>query len=159
MNLRIISTGGTFEKVYDMLQGKLRFDESQIPKLLATARAEIPCSELMLVDSLEMSDEQRHELIQACRQATEDQLVVIHGTDTMVETAEALAGANIPKTIVLTGAMVPERVADSDAVFNLGYAIAAAQLAEPGIWVAMNGRLHRWDSVYKNRTKGIFEEK
>ena len=84
---------------------------------------------------------------------------MIHGTDTMVETAEALAGANIPKTIVLTGAMVPERVADSDAVFNLGYAIAAAQLAEPGIWVAMNGRLHRWDSVYKNRTKGIFEEK
>src|SRR5512137_643896 len=91
--------------------------------------------------------------------APERRIVVTHGTDTMVETAEVLGRAGLAKTIVLTGAMVPYTVLNSDALFNFGCAVTAVQLCPQGVWIAMNGRVFRWDAVRKNRDRGIFEPK
>jgi len=112
----------------------------------------------MLIDSLDMTESTRQILVDACRSASESQLVVIHGTDTMDESAAAISAAALEKTVVLTGAMVPNQVEGSDAPFNLGYAISAAQLADAGVWIAMNAQLHHWQAVRKNRELGIFEK-
>lgn len=159
MRLRIIATGGTFDKHYDPVTGALVFRDSVLPAALERARlVDPPAFEpLMAIDSLDMQDSHRQQVLQACRHSPESQIVVIHGTDTVRETAAVLGNAGLGKTIVLTGAMLPYRVADSDALFNLGFAFAAAQLAAPGVWVAMNGRLFSWDDVRKNREAGIFE--
>ena len=141
MTPRIITTGGTFEKHYDPVTGKLTFEKSQIPELLERPGAAFPITELMLVDSLDMTEPARAALAGACSQAEESALVIVHGTDTMVESARTVAAAKLDKTIVFTGAMVPYRVAGSDAQFNLGFAVASAQHAQPGVWIAMHGRL------------------
>lgn len=111
----------------------------------------------MMIDSLDMVDQHRLQVLAACRAAPEPALVVVHGTDTMVETARVLGAAQLPKTIVLTGAMVPYALADSDAHFNLGAAVAFARSLVPGVWVAMNGVAHPWLNVRKNRERGVFE--
>jgi L-asparaginase len=159
MNLRIIATGGTFDKLYDPLTGNLVFGKSVLPEAIAQARlAEPPAFEgLMAIDSLDMDDSHRQQVLQACERSPEERIVIVHGTDTMRETAEVLGRAALPKTIVLTGAMVPCRVDASDALFNLGFACAAAQLGSPGVWIAMQGKLFPWHDVRKNRTAGRFE--
>lgn len=159
MTLKIITTGGTFEKHYDPIAGKLTFNESKLPELLSRPGADIPITELTLVDSLEMTTPTRALLTNACRNASETELVIIHGTDTLVESARAVAAANLPKTIVFTGAMVPYEVTGSDAQFNLGFAIASAQQAKPGVWIAMHAQLFPWDSVWKNTSIAKFQWK
>ncbi len=159
MTLRILATGGTFDKHYDPIRGELTFAQTHLPALVAQARlaGEVYCETVMLIDSLEMDDGHRQSVLAACRAATEPAIVIVHGTDTMVETAAVVGRASLPKTIVLTGAMVPAEVQGSDALFNLGYAIACARALPPGTWVAMNGVAHRWDRVRKNRALGVFE--
>jgi len=159
MSLRIIATGGTFDKHYDPITGQLIFVDSVLPEALARARITDAASvePLMAIDSLDMNDTHRAQILSACERSAEHKIVIIHGTDTMRETAQVLGHAGLQKTIVLTGAMVPYRVASSDALFNLGFAVAAAQLNAPGVFVAMNGRVFSWDKVRKNKTDGIFE--
>lgn len=157
--LRLIATGGTFDKVYDPIRGQLAFDRTHLEAIAARARLAGPVAieAPLLMDSLEMDDTHRATILACCRAATEPAIVVIHGTDTMVETARVLGAAALPATIVLTGAMVPYDIADSDALFNLGHAIGCARSLPPGVWVAMNGVAHRWDAVRKNRAQGVFE--
>ncbi len=118
---------------------------------------DVEIHELMMVDSLEMTDEQRAEVVYACMAVPEQQIVVTHGTDTLVETARALAQRVHTKTVVLTGAMVPYAFGSSDGLFNLGSALSFAQVLPPGVYVAMNGRCFAWDNVRKNRDLGVFE--
>jgi L-asparaginase len=159
MSLRIIATGGTFDKCYDPLTGNLIFETSILPAALERARITEPISfdPLLALDSLEMTDQHRAKILAACERSEENKIVIIHGTDTMRETAEVIGQAALQKTIVLTGAMVPYRVASSDALFNLGFAIAVAQLSGSGVFVAMNAQVFAWDSVRKNKAAGVFE--
>ncbi len=159
MILRIIATGGTFDKQYDPLTGQLVFGESAIPSALARARITVPWQfeALMAIDSLDMLDSHRQQILAACERSAETRIVIVHGTDTLRETAEVLGQAQLPKTIVLTGAMVPYRIDQSDALFNLGFACAAATLCAPGVHVAMNAQVFAWNAVRKNRGAGIFE--
>ena len=166
MTLRIIITGGTFDKRYDAIRGQLTFKDTHLPDIIEQVRTRIPITfELnQLVDSLDMQDENRQQVLSACRQAPEANIVITHGTDTMTETArvigEAVAAGDAAlagKKVVLTGAMVPYSVSGSDALFNLGSAIMAAQLLPPGVYIAMNGRCFPWHSVHKNRSLGVFE--
>lgn len=159
MNLRILATGGTFDKRYDPMTGVLGFGETHLHEIVARARAAGPLEVevVMMIDSLEMVDEHRQRVLAACRAAPEPALVVVHGTDTIVETARVLGQAGLAKTIVLTGAMVPYALADSDASFNLGAAIGFARSLPQGVWVAMNGVARPWSNVRKNRELGVFE--
>lgn len=159
MSLRIIATGGTFDKHYHPLDGTLGFGESVLPEALARARLTeaFEFQPLMAIDSLDMQDPHREQILSACKSAPESKIVIVHGTDTMVETATVLAKAQLPKTIVLTGAMIPYDIAGSDAMFNLGSAITAARLSAPGVWIVMHARVFPWNEVRKNRTAGIFE--
>ena len=124
MSLRIIATGGTFDKHYDELTGTLGFADSHLPAVLARTRMTIPVEleQLPLLDSLDMQDADRQRVLASCRAASEKAIVIIHGTDTMRETAGVLGEAALGKTIVLTGAMIPYEIANSDALFNLGFA-------------------------------------
>lgn len=159
MDLRILATGGTFDKRYEPETGVLGFAESQLPRIVERARIAGPVEvqTVMLIDSLEMLDTHRQQVLDACVAAPESAIVVVHGTDTMVETATVLGNAKLPKTIVLTGAMVPYAVEDSDASFNLGAAVAFARSLGQGVWVAMNGVARPWSDVRKNRARGVFE--
>jgi L-asparaginase len=157
--IRILVTGGTFDKEYDELTGTLFFRDTHVDEMLRRGRARLDLSieTVMMIDSLEMSDAGRAAIVERCRAAAERAIVVTHGTDTMVDTARALAAAALGKTIVLTGAMVPYAFGSSDGLFNLGSALSFAQVLPPGVYVAMNGRHFRWDAVRKNRTTGTFE--
>ena len=159
MSLRIIATGGTFDKHYDPLSGNLVFNTSVLPAALQRARLTslITFEALFALDSLDMQDHHREQIRQACEQSVEDCIVIVHGTDTMAKTAQVLGQANLPKTIVLTGAMIHYQIAESDALFNLGFACAAARLSAAGVYIAMNGRLFSWNDVTKNRAEGIFQ--
>lgn len=159
MSLRIIATGGTFDKQYDPLTGQLVFGDSVLPAALARARITLPVQfePLLALDSLDLQDHHRQQIRAACTRSEESRIVVVHGTDTMRETAEILGHAGLAKTIVLTGAMVPYRIAGSDALFNLGFACAAASLCEHGVYIAMNGQIFPWRGVRKNRAAGVFE--
>jgi len=158
--IRILITGGTFDKRYDEIRGRLSFTESHVPDMLrlGRSRVDVALRTVMLVDSLEMSDADRALVAENCAQAPEQRLVVTHGTDTMVETARVIAGRVTDKTVVLTGAMVPYAFGSSDGLFNLGSALSFAQVLPPGVYVAMNGRCFSWDRVRKNRETGVFEE-
>lgn len=159
MEVRIVITGGTFDKHYDALQGELTFQNTHLPRILEEVRCSLPVElEInQLVDSLEMGREDRLSILESCRRASEERILVTHGTDTMVETARVLGSAGMGKTVVLTGAMVPYTVQGSDAVFNLGFALSAVQLLEPGVYIAMHGKIFPWDGVRKNRQRGEFE--
>ncbi|MFN7942869.1 MAG: asparaginase domain-containing protein [Thermoanaerobaculia bacterium] len=162
MAILILATGGTFDKVYDELTGRLVFADTHLPKMLdlGRCRLEVAIGTAMMVDSLEMTDEDRELLLAHIRREDERQVVVTHGTDTLVETAAVLARglAGSGKTVVLTGAMVPFAFGSSDGLFNLGSALSFVQTLPPGVYVAMNGRYFAWDNVRKNRELGIFEE-
>lgn len=159
MTLRILASGGTFDKHYDAIAGQLGFGDSHLPAVLRRSRItlEHTLEVLPLLDSLEMQDADRQRLLACCRQAPEQAIVIIHGTDTMRDSAAVLGAAALGKTVVLTGAMIPYEIADSDALFNLGCAVGVAQLLPAGVYVAMNGRVFDWDKVQKNRSAGIFE--
>ena len=158
MTLRIIGTGGTFDKHYDELVGKLSFADSHLPDVLKRARITVPVALEAdhLMDSLDMVDADRQRILASCQQAPERAIVIIHGTDTMRETAEVLGAANLDKAIVFTGAMIPYEIANSDALFNLGFACGVAQLLPAGVYVAMNGQVFNWNNVQKNRAAGVF---
>ena len=157
--IRVIVTGGTFDKHYDEIKGELTFRESHLPEILTRARVKVPVTVEMnqLIDSLQMQDENRASVLSSCRESAENLIIITHGTDTMTTTASLLGREALPKTIVLTGAMVPYKVLDSDALFNFGTAFAAVQLLPPGVYIVMNGRVFVWDNVKKNRALGVFE--
>ncbi len=159
MAIRILVTGGTFDKEYDELKGRLFFKDTHIQEMLRLGRCRVPVSveTLMMIDSLEMTSADRETIVRRCREAPESWIVITHGTDTMVETAAALAAAGTGKTIVLTGAMVPWAFGSSDGLFNLGSAVSFVQSLPAGIYVAMNGRWFAWDNVRKDRGTGVFE--
>lgn len=159
MALRIISTGGTFDKHYSAIAGSLGFADSHLAEITARMRLVDPIisQTLMLIDSLEMQDTHRDQILQACMACQETKIVIIHGTDTMAETGRVLGAASLNKTIVLTGAMVPYEVSGSDALFNLGFALGVAAQTQSGVYVAMNARVHPWQTVRKNRAQGVFE--
>ena len=157
--IRILVTGGTFDKEYDEIAGTLFFKDTHVPEMLRLGRCRAPVivETLMLVDSLHMTDAGRARIAERCRGCAEQRIVITHGTDTMVDTARALAGSVSGKTVVLTGAMVPYAFGSSDGLFNLGSAISFVQVLEPGVYVAMNGTSFPWNGVRKNRETGIFE--
>ena len=160
MAIRIFITGGTFDKEYNELNGQLYFKDTHLHDLLemGRSRVEVKIRTLMMIDSLEMTDEDRGLIAHQCQQCEEDKIVLTHGTDTMSDTAKALAQKIKNKTIVLTGAMIPIKFGSSDGLFNLGSAIAFAQSLPHGVYVAMNGRYFNWDNVRKNKQTGVFEE-
>ena len=159
MQIRILVTGGTFDQKYDELTGKLFFRATHVQEMLRLGRARLDLSveTVMMIDSLEMDDAGRAAIVARCRAAAERGIVVTHGTDTMVDTARALAAAALDKTVVLTGAMVPYAFGSSDGLFNLGSALSLVQVLAPGVYIAMNGRHFQWDAVRKNRETGVFE--
>jgi L-asparaginase len=159
MTLRLIATGGTFDKHYNELNGVLGFAESHLPEVIKRSRMTVPVAldVLPLLDSLEMGDADRERVLTTCRAASEKAIVIVHGTDTMRETAAVLGAAGLDQTIVLTGAMIPYAIANSDALFNLGFACGVAQVLPTGVYVAMNGQVFPWDNVTKNRSAGVFQ--
>jgi L-asparaginase len=160
MRIRILVTGGTFDKEYDELTGTLFFRETHLPEVLRRGRCmlDVRMETVMMIDSLDMDDEGRAKIVARARDCEETAVVITHGTDTMVETAHALAAARIAgKTIVLTGAMVPYAFGSSDGLFNLGSAVSFVQVLPPGVYVAMNGQHFAWNAVRKNRESGCFE--
>lgn len=156
--VRIIITGGTFDKHYDELRGELTFKDTHLPEIIDRARIVSPVAFeiVQLIDSLHMTDEHREWVRDACERSPERRIVITHGTDRMAQTARYLGPLGINKTIVLTGAMIPYQVFGSDALFNLGSAFMAARLLQPGVYVAMNGRTFQWQDVRKDYDKGVF---
>jgi L-asparaginase len=161
MAIRVFITGGTFDKAYDEISGKLLFGDTHVHEMLRLGRCRLDLAvrTLMMVDSLEMTDADRRLVLENCRSAAEERIVVTHGTDTMTDTARTLGEARLAKTIVLTGAMVPYAFGSSDGLFNLGSALSFVQALPHGVYIAMNGRCFPWDDVVKNRELGIFESR
>ncbi|TDO27976.1 asparaginase domain-containing protein [Sediminibacterium goheungense] len=159
--IRIFATGGTFDKEYNMLTGELFFKDTHLDELLQKGRCMAPATieTLMMIDSLEMNNQHRNTIAEHCRNCEEDKIIITHGTDTMTETASFLAERFTNKTIVLTGAMIPIKFGSSDGLFNLGCAIAFVQTLTPGVYVAMNGRIFKAGTVWKNKESGLFEER
>ena len=165
IKIRLITSGGTFDKKYDAIRGVLDFKETHLPEILDIVRpnADVVLENRVLIDSLEMTDEQRLGITDSCENAPEKYIIITHGTDTMCLTANVLGRAAegnsrlSGKTIVLTGAMVPYTISGSDALFNLGTAFSAVQLLKPGVYIIMNATVFSWDNVKKNRELGRFE--
>jgi L-asparaginase len=160
MAIRIFITGGTFDKEYNELNGQLYFKDTHMSDLLEMGRnkVDVEIRTLMMVDSLEMTDEDRELIVHQVNNCDESQIVITHGTDTMAETAQMLTKAVKNKTVILTGAMIPIKFGSSDGLFNLGSALAFAQTLQPGVYVAMNGRYFLGNNVRKNKQTGMFEE-
>jgi L-asparaginase len=160
-SVRVFVTGGTFDKEYNELTGSLFFKDTHLPEMLRLGRSriDVSISTLMMIDSLEMTVADRARIVDECGRAAEARILVTHGTDTMVDTAAALAtaGSIAGKTIVLTGAMIPYAFGSSDGLFNLGSALSFVQALPAGVYIAMNGRCFDWDRVRKNRETGTFE--
>jgi L-asparaginase len=159
MTIRILVTGGTFDKEYDEITGLLSFKESHLADMLQRGRCrlDVAIDVLMMRDSLELTDDDRARIARAAGACTEQRVVITHGTDTMVETARVLAATVPNKTVVLTGAMIPWAFGSSDGLFNLGSALSFAQALPAGVYIAMNGQIFAWDNVRKNRALGVFE--
>jgi len=160
MAIRLLVTGGTFDKEYNELNGTLFFKDTHLPEMLKLGRCklEVDTQTLMLVDSLDMTEQDRHLIVDHCSKLKDERILITHGTDTMDLTARNLGQANLPKTIVLTGAMVPYKFGSSDGLFNLGSALAFVQTLPHGVYIAMNGRYFLWNNARKNRSTGEFEE-
>ena len=160
--IQVFVTGGTFDKEYNFITGELYFKDTHLKDMFVRGRCALPVDvkTLMMVDSLEMTVDDRNIIIHNCKRSSADQIIVTHGTDRMVETAKALAEENIEgKTIVLTGAMVPYAFGtSSDGFFNLGSALAFVQSLDPGVYIVMNGRYFEWNNVQKNYKTGFFED-
>ena len=160
--IKILVTGGTIDKQYNPLNGELIFTQSSVEKMLTQSRSTVKAEleVLMLKDSLEMQDDDRELLSQSCNKSKETKIVITHGTDTMVESAQAIADKLTPdKTVVLLGAMVPYQFKQSDALFNLGCAMSSVQILPPGVYITMNGQVFDYREVVKNRAIGEFVQR
>ncbi len=160
--IRILATGGTFDKEYNELTGSMFFKKTHLPGILELGRStlKIEIETLFMIDSLEMTDKHRKLLLKTCLNSVEERILITHGTDRMAETARFFGekGAGLKgKTIVLTGAMIPYTFGSSDGMFNLGSSLAFVQTLSPGVYVSMNGKYFTWDNVRKNREIGLFE--
>lgn len=157
--IRILVTGGTFDKEYNELSGKLYFNNTHVQEMLSLGRCRLhlDMTTLMMIDSLDMTERERVIISENCLVCEEKKIVITHGTDTMVETARHIASQKIDKTIVLTGAMIPYQFSSSDGLFNLGAALAFVQTLPVGVYIAMNGKYFNWDNVRKNKEAGEFE--
>ncbi|HAF95467.1 MAG: asparaginase [Elusimicrobia bacterium GWF2_52_66] len=160
MIIKLLITGGTFDKEYNELNGKLFFRRTHLHEMLKLGRARVPVSikTLMMIDSLFMTAADRKKILKECLASREKHIVITHGTDTMPQTARVLGGVIRDKTVVLTGAMIPYKFGSSDGMFNLGSALSFAQTLPPGVYIAMNGRYFNWNNVRKNKSRGEFEE-
>ena len=161
MTIKVLITGGTIDKQYNELNGELIFTQSSVEDMLAQggAKLDISVETVMLKDSLDMDDNDRQKILTSCLACEESQIVITHGTDTMVETSQVLAAGIKDKTIVLLGAMVPYQFKNSDALFNLGCAMAAVQTLVNGVYITMNGKFFNYDEVIKNRELGEFKHR
>ena len=159
MAIRIFITGGTFDKEYDEITGKLFFKDTHMREMLELGRSrlKVKIRTLMMIDSLEMTLDDRNIIAENCKNAEEDQIVITHGTYTMTETGQVLAEAKLDKTIVLFGAMIPYKFGTSDGLFNLGSAVGFVQSLQHGVYIVMNGRCFDYNKVQKNRETGVFE--
>lgn len=159
MKIKIFVTGGTFDKEYNELNGSLFFKDTHLPEMLALGRSrlETDLEVLMMIDSLDMTDEDRKTILEKCKNTPEDKIIITHGTDTMVETAKVLSEIT-NKTIIITGAMVPYKLGSSDGMFNLGASLSFVQTLPNGVYIAMNGKYFNFDNVRKNKEIGEFEE-
>jgi L-asparaginase len=159
MGIRLLVTGGTFDKEYDEITARLIFKDSHVADMLKLGRChlDVAISTVMMKDSLDMTDADREAITRHCQDSPESQILITHGTDTMVDTAAYLAERLTGKTIVLTGAMIPFAFGSSDGMFNLGSALSFVQVLPPGVYIAMNGRYFPWKWVRKNRESGVFE--
>ena len=157
--IQIFVTGGTFDKEYNELNGALFFKDTHLPEMLEKGRSRLAVSidTLLMKDSLEFNEVDRQLISFACASASADRILITHGTDTMVQTAQYLAAQHLAKTIVLTGAMIPYKFGSSDGMFNLGSALAFLQILEPGVYISMNGKIFGANNVRKNLEKGEFE--
>lgn len=160
MAIRILITGGTFDKEYNELTGELYFKDTHLHEMLKLGRCRVSVEirTLMMIDSLDMTESDRMMIAEQCIKAVEDKIIITHGTDTMTETARYLFARVKGKTIVLTGAMIPYKFGSSDGLFNLGSAMAFVQALPAGVYVGMNGRFFAADNVRKNKQTGEFEE-
>jgi L-asparaginase len=153
-------TGGTFDKEYDEISGRLYFQDTHLAEMLqlGRCRVDVQIRTVMMIDSLDMTENDRRLILRNCQEVPEIQIVITHGTDTMVETARILAESIQDKTIVLTGAMIPYAFGSSDGLFNLGGALSVVQVLPPGVYIAINGQVFNWYEVKKNRKLGVFEK-
>lgn len=160
MTIKIYVTGGTFDKEYNELNSSLFFKDTHLPEILTLGRSRVlvDIKTLMMIDSLDMSDENRETIVQNCFQTKEHKILITHGTDTMIETARVIAEKIKNKTVVLTGAMIPYKFGSSDGLFNLGSALAFSQTLPCGVYITMNGRYFKWDNVRKDKKTGAFKE-
>jgi L-asparaginase len=160
MSIKILVTGGTFDKEYNEINGTLYFKDTHISEMLKLGRCRLKINlrTVLMIDSLDMTDADRQLILEHCKKAPENKIVITHGTDTMVETAKVLGENITDKTIVLTGAMIPYAFGSSDGLFNLGSALSFVQALPHGVYIAMNGKYFTWDNVRKNRERGEFEE-
>lgn len=159
MSIRLFVTGGTFDKIYDGVEESLTFKRTHIYEILENVKnkSEIKVETLMLIDSLDMNEEHRNEILKKCKSCQEDKIIITHGTSTMAETAKLLGKEINDKSIILTGAMLPYSIGKGDAIFNLGFALASVQTIPKGIYIAMNGKIFHYDNVRKNSKNGEFE--
>ena len=159
MPIQIFITGGTFDKEYNEITGKLYFKDTHLKEMLSMGRSQldVKITTLMMIDSIDMTNDDRDNILEACKNCLLDKIIITHGTDTMVDTAKFLSKGNLDKTIVFTGAMIPIDFGSSDGLFNLGSAMGFVQSLESGIYIAMNGRCFNYDKVRKNTKTGIFE--
>ncbi|HHL18487.1 MAG TPA: asparaginase [Thiothrix sp.] len=160
MTIKLFITGGTIDKHYNELNGELYFDHSYIPQILQQGRchANISTEVLLAKDSLEMNEVDRQHILTACQKTKAIQIIITHGTDTMVDTAMVLKQAITNKVIVLVGAMIPYAFKQSDALFNIGCAVTAVQCLTEGVYIIMNGQVFTADNVQKNRQEGCFQQ-
>lgn len=158
MHIRFLTTGGTIDKIYFDELSQFEIGESQLQHTLREGLVEFDWDivELMKKDSLELTDEDRRQIRDYIEKDDARYYVITHGTDTMPETAEVLMGLG-DRTIVLTGALTPARFRTTDAVFNVGMAVAAVQALEPGVYIAMSGQIFKAGAVRKNRAANRFE--
>ncbi len=158
MHIHILTTGGTFDKIYHDALSEFTIGESMIPELLQEAGVNLSYSvdSILKKDSLELTDADREQLSEQVHNSPHQHILIIHGTDTMTLSAQHL-GSITNKTVIFTGAMQPARMRQTDAPFNLGFAIGALQCLDSGIYIAMNGQVFNTDNVQKNRRLGRFE--
>ena len=160
--IQILITGGTFDKSYNHISGDLFFEKTHIPEMLerSKCRLNVDVKTLMMIDSLEMTKNDIEKIIKECKKTKSSRIVITHGTDTMVNTAEKIAEKIKNKTIVLTGAMIPYAFgSSSDGFFNLGSALSFVQTLKNGVYIAINGQYFDYEKVEKNKLKGYFEKK
>lgn len=157
--VEILCCGGTIDKIYYDAKSSHQVGEPAAPGILARARAAAPpLRSLFKKDSLDMTDADRAAVVAAALDSPALRLLVCHGTDTMAKTARDVAEAVPGKTVVFTGAFLPAAFRESDADFNLGFALAAARILPPGSYIAMNGRVIPAAKAHKNVEAGSFEE-